>query len=136
MASIRRRILAVEDDPVNRALLRAVIERCHEPLVRDAELIEAPDVASAQAALAASPPDMVLLDVRLPDGNGLDLARSIRRERPGSRPWIIVLSASVLPAERADALAAGADDFLAKPYAAAALLERITRVLAEGSVGV
>jgi len=128
-SAVARRILHVEDDPVNRALLRAVIDRCREPDVRAAELVEVEDLRSARSALTAAPVDLILLDVRLPDGNGLDLAREIHSGGPGERPWIIVLSASVLPAERAVALAAGADEFLPKPYDAAMLIAHMARHL-------
>jgi DNA-binding response OmpR family regulator len=67
--------------------------------------------------------DVLLLDVRLPDGAGLDLAREIRDGAAPERPAIIVMSASVKPMERDAAISAGADHFLAKPFAAPALLE-------------
>ena len=122
----RARILHVEDEPLNRALLRAILERCPEPVIRDGQLLEAADIATARTLLAGQPVDLVLLDVRLSDGDGLDLLREIRLDRAGSRPAVIILSASVLPSEREVALAAGADEFLAKPYDARLLIERMT----------
>lgn len=71
-------ILYVEDEAPNRALLRAVVARAGDATVRSATLLEAPDLATARHVLATEPVDLVLLDVRLPDGNGLDLARAIR----------------------------------------------------------
>ncbi len=115
-------ILHVEDEAPNRALLRAIVSRAPDPEVRSATLIEAHDLATARTILAQGQVDLLLLDVRLPDGNGLDLAREIRDGDPGMRPAIIVMSASVLPTERDAAVEAGADQFLAKPYAPAALL--------------
>jgi two-component system, OmpR family, KDP operon response regulator KdpE len=121
-------ILHVEDEAPNRALLQAVISRAAEPTVRNATIVDAPDLATARDVLASRPVDLVLLDVRLPDGNGLDLARAIRDgDRP--RPAVIVMSASVLPEEREDALATGARHFLAKPYAPADLVALVASTL-------
>ncbi|MCI0345878.1 MAG: response regulator, partial [Chloroflexi bacterium] len=96
-------MLLVEDEPRNRALVRAVLSRAADERLRGAQILEAADVASARHLLDGGHAiDIILLDVRLPDGNGLDLAREIAA-RP-SPPPILVLSASVLPSERAAAL--------------------------------
>jgi DNA-binding response OmpR family regulator len=58
---------------------------------------------------------VVILDVRLPDGNGLDLARELGAGHQ-PRPKILVMSASVLPRDREVALAAGTDGFMGKPF--------------------
>ncbi len=85
-------------------------------------MLEASDLTTARALLASRAIDLLLLDVRLPDGNGLDLAREIRDGAMASPPTVIVMSASVLFAEQAAALSAGADHFLAKPYDATELV--------------
>jgi CheY-like chemotaxis protein len=121
-------ILHVEDEAPNRALLRAVVTRASEATLRDATLIDAPDLATAREVLANGPVDLVLLDVRLPDGNGLDLARAIRDGAP-PRPPIIVMSASVLPAEQQAALDTGARHFLSKPYRPAELVALVSESL-------
>ncbi len=120
-------ILVVEDEAPNRALVRAVLARSSDMRVVGARLLEAPTLARARELLTAEPVDLVLLDVRLPDGNGLDLATELLGS--AARPRVIVLSASVLPNERDAALRAGADAFLAKPYRPAELLEGIGRLL-------
>jgi two-component system, OmpR family, KDP operon response regulator KdpE len=109
-------ILHVEDEAPNLALLRAIASRAADPMVHDALLLEAGDLSTARALLAQRAVDLLLLDIRLPDGNGLDLAREVRAGDPTRVPAIIVMSASVLPTEHAAAIAAGADHFLAKPY--------------------
>lgn len=109
-------LLLVEDDPTNRMLVRAVLGRATDTRVRDARLTEAPTLAEARAALGAGRTAAVMLDVRLPDGNGLDLAREIAAMPPGARPRVVVMSASVLAAERDAAVRAGCDAFLAKPF--------------------
>jgi CheY-like chemotaxis protein len=125
----RVRILLVEDDARNRALLRAVVSRADDPRLRAAELAEAPTLAAAREALARSTPDLVILDMRLPDGRGHDLARDLAA-RDADRPRVLIMSASVLPEERDAAIAAGCDAFLAKPFHAPELLEVLTRLTA------
>lgn len=112
----------------NRALLRAVMGRAADPTVRGAVIRDAPDLAAARQILAAEQIDLVLLDVRLPDGNGLDLARDIAKGPP-PRPDVIILSASVLPSERDAALASGARLFLEKPYVPSELIAVIAASL-------
>lgn len=92
--------------------------------MREATILEAPDLAAARRIIGTEPVDLVLLDVRLPDGNGLDLARAIAAgaAEPHARPTVIILSASVLPSERDTAMASGASHFLEKPYVPSELL--------------
>ena len=123
------RILLVEDEAPNRALLRAVLGRARRPSIQDASLLEATTLAEARQHLAHRPIDVVLLDVRLPDGNGLDLAREIRTLPAERRPRVLVLSASVLPMDRSAAVEAGADAFLPKPFDTAELLDVIASLV-------
>jgi two-component system OmpR family response regulator len=122
-------ILHVEDEEPNRALLRAVFSRTSVAAVRESTLLEVGDLASARGILGREPVDVLLLDVRLPDGNGLDLARALRDGLTPRRPVVIVMSASVLPSERETALAAGADHFLAKPYVPSELVGLVAHEL-------
>jgi two-component system KDP operon response regulator KdpE len=115
------RILSVDDDPVNQSLIRAILVRAGDPAIRSAILREAATLAEARRILGGETIDLLLLDVHLPDGLGLDLAAELRRGPPG-RPAILALTASVLPAEQQAALDAGCDAFLAKPYPATALV--------------
>jgi len=136
--SARATVLVVEDEEVNRALLRAILAPgtgpvLDNPVLGRMAIVEAASLAAARAALAETPVDVVLLDVRLPDGNGLDLARDLATAT--SRPRIVVLSASVLPAERQAALDAGCDAFLGKPFAPRELLDLLTRLLPPGKSG-
>jgi CheY-like chemotaxis protein len=122
-------VLVVEDEPVNRALMRAVLARSDAPRLRQCSLVEAESLAEARQSLSEQPFDLVILDVRLPDGSGLDLARELSDEHPRTGRRVVVMSASVLPAERAAAIATGCDAFLAKPFDPAeltALLVRLT----------
>jgi CheY-like chemotaxis protein len=115
-------LLLVEDEQANRALIRAILSRARQPELAGHVLHEAATIAGARAILATEPIDVILLDVRLPDGSGLDLAAEVRAsERPAVR--IVVISASVLPAERSRAVESGADAFVGKPFGAKDLID-------------
>jgi CheY-like chemotaxis protein len=126
-ASAPARILLVEDNDLNRALVRAILTRSRHPLLLSAALVESADLAQAREAVSGREFDVVLLDVHLPDGNGLSLARELT-DRP-ARPAIVALTAAALPREQAAAMEAGCDAFLAKPYTSGELVDAITRLL-------
>jgi CheY-like chemotaxis protein len=127
-----RSILVIEDEGPNRALARAVLTRSTDPRVAGIVLLEAPNLARGREILAAQRVDLVLLDVRLPDGDGLALASELQ-ESGKTRPIVVVLSASVLPSERDAALRTGADAFLAKPYHPNDLVALVGRLLEKGT---
>jgi DNA-binding NarL/FixJ family response regulator len=85
---------------------------------------------SARQILSRSVPDVVVLDVRLPDGNGLEFMHEIRSGHPSAR--VVVMSASVLASERAEAMRAGCDAFVGKPYSSVELTDVLVRVLFGG----
>ncbi len=116
-------ILAVEDDARNAALLRAVLEPA------GFRMLFADSLASARAELAQATPDLVLLDVGLPDGNGLDLARELRASARTATVPIITASARVLPADQTAAQDAGSDRFLPKPLRPRELLSAVHALL-------
>jgi CheY-like chemotaxis protein len=126
-----RSILVIEDEGPNRALARAVLTRSTDPRVAGIVLLEAPNLARAREILAAQHVDLVLLDVRLPDGDGLALAAELQGTGK-IRPIVVVLSASVLPSERDAALRSGADAFLAKPYHPNELVALVGKLLTDG----
>lgn len=124
------RVLVVEDEPVNRALLRAVLECSKFERLRDCRMVEAGTLADARRSLEAERFDVVILDVRLPDGTGLALARELAQEGSAAAPRVVVMSASVLPAERHAAMQTGCDAFLAKPFQPAELTDLLVRLIA------
>ena len=121
------RVLLVEDEELNRVLVRAILSRAGHDTVKAIELIEAGDLRTARTALDDGKVDLILLDVNLPDGNGLSLANDLADR--ADRPQVVALTASVLPHERAAAMAAGCDAFLDKPYAAQELLDLLVNRL-------
>ncbi|WP_045391125.1 response regulator transcription factor [Falsirhodobacter sp. alg1] len=114
------RILLIEDDV---GLGTAVRDR----ITADGHLPDwAQTLADARACLSTVVYDLVLLDMMLPDGHGLDLLRGLRRDR--SDVPVIVLTAMDRITDRIDGLNAGADDYLVKPFDLAELTARIGAV--------
>lgn len=130
-------ILLVEDEDLNRTLVKAVLSRAKVDAVRGAEVLDASSIAAARERLGASDVDLILLDLNLPDGNGLTLARELASggvvPKGRAKPAVVAVTASVLPQDRAAALAAGCDGFLDKPYAAADLVAVVAEHLSPRS---
>ena len=111
------RILVVEDDPAFRdSLVRGLRQAGHA-------VDAAATVAESLAKLGLETYEAVVLDISLPDGSGLDLARTLRRT--GSTVLILAATARDAIADRVAGLDAGADDYLVKPFAFEELLARL-----------
>jgi two-component system KDP operon response regulator KdpE len=122
------RILLVEDNELNRSLVRAIISRTGEPRLQGADVVEAQTLEQARAALAGPDAfDVILLDVHLPDGSGLDVARDLA-DHP-ARPAVVALTAAAMAREQTAAMEAGCDMFLAKPYTSSDLIQTLIDVL-------
>lgn len=111
-----RTVIVIEDEPQIRRFVRAALES-EGWLVHEAGTVQA-----GLAAVATRKPDLVVLDLGLPDGDGLDLLRDARSWSPAT---IIVLSARSDEADKIAALDAGADDYLTKPFGTGELLARV-----------
>ena len=109
-------ILVVEDDSSVRNLITATLKS------NDYRYISAPNGESAVTAASSQQPDIVLLDLGLPDLDGVEV---IRRIRSWSQMPIIVISARSEDTDKIAALDAGADDYLTKPFSVAELLARL-----------
>src|SRR5579863_3117546 len=117
-------ILVIEDDPQIRRFLRATLA------AEDYQFHEAITAAEGIAQAAARQPDLVLLDLGLPDRDGLEVIRGIRL---WSQMPIVVLSARGQEKDKIAALDLGADDYVAKPFAVGELLARIRAALRRSS---
>ena len=114
-----REVLVVEDDERSGVLVDAMLQSAgHRPR-------RARSLSEARAVLGAGLPEVVLLDLRLPDGSGQSLAREIRGMPGGEDVLILAVSASVLEAVRREALESGCDGFVEKPISPRDLLARI-----------
>ena len=109
-------ILVVEDEPPMQRFLHNALAS------HDYRLVEVGTMREALEQAAGRHPDVILLDLGLPDGDGLDATKQIRE---WSRTPIVVLSARGLESDKIAALDAGADDYLTKPFSVGELLARI-----------
>ncbi len=114
------KVLLVEDDEGITGMLQLELKEAgHEVAV-------AATLAAARVALAREEPDIVLLDLNLPDGNGLDLCREIRAQ---STVPILILTARRSEVDRVVGLELGADDYVVKPFSPREVLARIGAIL-------
>jgi two-component system, OmpR family, KDP operon response regulator KdpE len=120
MSAARLKVLVVDDEPPIRKLLRMGLG------TQDYEVLEAPNGKAALELLAQNP-DLVILDLGLPDMQGLDLLRAIRARN--EQVPIVVLSSRGDEAGKVDALDLGADDYVTKPFGMDELLARMRAAL-------
>lgn len=113
---LRARILVVEDEPDIRRFVRLTLES------EGHEVFEAPTLQRGLIEAGSRRPDLAVVDLGLPDGDGVALIRDLRG---WSQAPVIVLSARSGEADKVTALDAGADDYLVKPFGAAELLARV-----------
>jgi two-component system KDP operon response regulator KdpE len=117
-------VLLIEDEPQMRRFLRATLK------AHGYHVVEAATAREGLAQAAGRNPEIVLLDLGLPDGDGLEVARTLRRS---SRRPIIVISARGQEHDKVTALDEGADDYLTKPFGVQELLARIRVALRHAS---
>jgi adenylate cyclase len=121
MPVTRSSILVVDDTPTNVRLLQALLGSEHD-------VTGCPDGETALATAFASPPDLVLLDVRMPGMNGYEVCRRLR-ENPATAMVPVVMITASGDEEKVRGIDAGADDFLLRPFDQPVLLARIRSLL-------
>ncbi|KRB85581.1 two-component system response regulator [Sphingomonas sp. Root710] len=112
----RAKVLIVDDEPHIRRLLRTTLERT------DYEVVEAGSAREGLERLGSAHPDIVLLDLGLPDRDGLELVPIIRQR---SKATLLVVSAREATDQKVTALDLGADDYVTKPFDTEELLARM-----------
>lgn len=106
------KLLLADDNPVNLKVAQMMLQRLGyraDPAADGREVL---------AALARTTYDAILMDVEMPELDGLEVTRHIRATMPGAgdRPWIIALTANAMQEDREKALGAGMNDFITKPF--------------------
>ena len=119
-------VLVEEDDAGIRAVLRTLLDS------QQYRVVEAESAARALIEARNHRPDLAIIDLGLPDHDGLTVIREIRRFSPLP---VLVLSARTMEADKIAALDAGADDYVAKPFSAPELLARVRAALRRNSRG-
>ena len=117
------KILVVDDDPNLRVLLRQMLG------LRGFDVVEAEDGLDALAKVEEAEPDVVILDVMMPDMDGVSVCKILRRQLKTANLPIIMLSGKVHPEAVKEGLEAGADKYLRKPIPLADLIANIREVL-------
>jgi DNA-binding response OmpR family regulator len=119
MALDRPLVLVVEDEPAMRDMLQRMLERAGYGVACAA------DGAAGLARLDAGDVDLVLLDLMLPQIDGLEFCRQVRERQQDRRVPIIIVTGSVNAADRRAGFAMGADDYVLKPFRTQALVDRV-----------
>ncbi len=119
----RTLVLLVEDNAVNAELARTLLER---------DGFDVLHAATAEAALRAakdSRPDLILMDLQLPDADGLSVVSRLRADPALAQPAIIALTAYAMSGDETRALGAGCDGYIAKPFDTRSFTARIRDIL-------
>ncbi len=120
MSAAAPKVLLIEDEKQIRRFVRAALED------DGCQVVEAETMAQGLIEAGSRKPDLLVLDLGLPDGNGVDLIRDLRG---WSDVPILILSARSQENDKIDALDAGADDYLTKPFAVGELRARVRALL-------
>jgi CheY-like chemotaxis protein len=123
-----RKVLVVDDNQPSRELVVDILR----PL--SLAVVEAPDGAAALAAARDMKPDLVILDLSMPDMDGFAVLDELRQDPDFAGTPVVALTANAMPGERSKALQAGFADFLTKPVRSAELRRRVEAFL-EGARG-
>ena len=122
-AATAPRIVVADDEPDVRELIACRLSRSGY------EVVEATDGAEALRLALAEPPDLVVLDVMMPKLDGYELTRRLRADPATRRVPVILLTARAQEADVSQGFAAGADDYLRKPFNPDELVARVRAVL-------
>ena len=119
-----KKILIVDDEDIIRALVHATLER------EEIRIFEASDGEDAWEIICEDQPDLVLLDIGLPDVDGFELCNRTRACPELDSVRIVMLTAYGSPEDRQRGLEAGADGYFAKPFSPVQLLDRVRDIFA------
>jgi two-component system, OmpR family, phosphate regulon response regulator PhoB len=123
MSPATPKVMLVEDEDAVRLLLRLTLE------LGAVEIVEAPDGETALDLCSEDPPDVIFLDWAMPGMTGIEVCRALRSEAATRDTPIVMLTARSSDSEREEGLAAGADDYIAKPFSPETLLEKLRGLL-------
>ena len=118
-----KRVLVVDDNEANIHLVRFILEK------NGYEVIEAQNGINGVDAAVSEKPDLILLDIQLPDIDGLEVARRIRASETDGKTPIIALTSYAMAGDRERILAAGCSGYLAKPIDVKTFMKEIERYL-------
>jgi len=118
------KVLIVEDNPASMRLIRMALRKSGY------RVLEAADGLEALAVARRERPDLIVMDVRLPKMDGLEATRRLRQTPGLGRVPIIALTASAMEGDRQRIIAAGCDEYIAKPFNTRQFPDTVARILA------
>ena len=125
---MKAQILVVEDQPATSELIGEVLRE------EGYEVQAAGSLAAARKIVERALPDLLILDRRLPDGEGLDLLRKLREEPRSAKLPVLILTARGAVEEKVAGLRTGADDYIAKPFNTEELVARVEALLRRAGI--
>jgi DNA-binding response OmpR family regulator len=120
-----RTLLIADDESGIRSLVKMTLQR------KQYEILEASDGEEALALARKYHPELVLLDVMMPGLTGFEVCRALKDDPATASATVVMLTAKAQDSDRAEGLAAGADDYFTKPFSPIALLRKIDDVYGE-----
>ena len=118
-----RKLLIVDDEEGVRSLVRITLDNA------SFEILEARDGEEALRMARLHLPDLVLLDVMLPDGSGIDICRTLKNDPVTAATSVVMLTARAQTSDLGEAEDAGADGYFTKPFSPIALVHKVETVL-------
>jgi len=125
--SERKRILIVDDEPHILRSLGFVLRKAGY------EVLEARSGQEALEVLEAQPPDLVFLDIMMPEVDGYEVCRQIKASQNTSPAYVIMLTAKGQESDRRRGMESGADEYMTKPFSPTRAVARVEAVLARNS---
>lgn len=122
MEAMRERVLVVDDEPDVRALLRANLKSA------GFDVLEASNGAEALSIAKHDLPTVIILDLMMPEMNGIEVCRALRKHPPTSRIPILMLTAKTTEEDKVAGFEVGADDYVTKPFSPRELILRVRAV--------
>lgn len=117
-----RRVLVVDDDPLTLQILSTILD------LEDFDVTTAQSGKDALDAVADAMPDLIVLDVMMPDLSGLEVTRRIRAMEDGADVPIVLLTAMSQDEDRAEGFAAGATEYVTKPFSPLGLIQTLSEL--------
>jgi CheY-like chemotaxis protein len=122
------KILIAEDDGAVRSLIRMTLDS------GQTQIIEVDDGTTALELARSELPELIFLDWSMPGSSGIEVCRALRDDPATARIKVVMLTARSESSDREAGLAAGADDYITKPFSPLQLLDKVTEVLGPGAL--
>ena len=117
------KILIAEDDGAVRSLIRMTLDS------GQTQILEVDDGSAALELARSELPELIFLDWSMPGSSGIEVCRALREDPETARIKVVMLTARSESSDREAGLAAGADDYITKPFSPLQLLDKVTEVL-------